>query len=234
MNSAFDPVTIVFVMLAIFIVYRLRSVLGQRTGNEPPPGTRRDGKPEVGAGNVVPLPGAAAPPMREMEPVVDQAERWKKFAEPGTPVAAGLQTIAAADPSFDPQVFLNGAKAAYEMIVVAFARGDRRALRDLLSKEVFEGFVAAIGERESRGESVESTFVSIDKAEIAEASVKARQGMVTVHFVSKIITATRNKAGDIVEGAPDKVVDVTDIWTFSRDVTSRDPNWRLVATEAGQ
>ncbi len=111
---------------------------------------------------------------------------------------------------------------------------NRKQLKDLLSKDVYDGFVAAIGEREQRGEVVESTFVSIDKAELNEAALKAKQAMMTIRFVSKIITVTRNASGAVIDGAADKIVDVTDIWTFSRDTTSRDPNWRLVATEAGQ
>ena len=227
MNSAFDPVTIVFLLLAIFVIYRLRSVLGQRTGNEPPP-MPRDRRPDPAGGNVVPLPGAAQ--RVETAATEPPADRWKGFALPGTPLAAGLDAIAGADGSFEPKGFLQGARAAYEMIVLAFARGDRRALKDLLSKEVFDGFVAAIGERENRGETVESTFVSIDRAELTDAALKGRQAMLTIRFVSKIITATKNAAGEIIDGAADKVVDVTDIWTFARQMGSDDPNWQLVAT----
>jgi len=105
-------------------------------------------------------------------------------------------------------------------------------LKDLLSKEVFEGFDGAIRDRESRNEKVTTQFVSIDKAEFADAALRARNAQVTVKFLSKLITATRDAQGNVVDGNAEKVLDVVDIWTFSRDVTSRDPNWRLIATES--
>jgi predicted lipid-binding transport protein (Tim44 family) len=174
-------------------------------------------------------PAPAAPPAPE-----NAEERWKGIAEPGSPAAAGLDAIIAADPGFDAQHFLAGARAAYEMIVTAFAQGDRRTLKGLLSREVYEGFEAAIREREARGETVETRFISIDKADIAAAELRGRVAQVTVRFVSQLISVTRDRSGAVIEGTPDKVTDVTDVWTFARDVSSRDPNWKLVATEAGQ
>ncbi len=120
------------------------------------------------------------------------------------------------------------------MIVTAFAQGDRRTLKGLLSREVYEGFEAAIRERESRGETIETRFISIDKADIAAAELRGRVAQVTVRFVSQLISVTRDRSGAVIEGSPDKVTDVTDVWTFARDLSSRDPNWKLVATEAGQ
>ncbi len=120
------------------------------------------------------------------------------------------------------------------MIVLAFANGDRRALKDLLSSEVYEGFDAAIKEREQRGEKVETRFASIDKADIVGAETRDRSAQITVRFVSQMISATRDKAGTVVDGNPEKLTDVTDIWTFARDISSRDPNWKLVGTESGQ
>lgn len=134
-----DIYTIIFLALAVFIFIRLRNVLGQRTGEERPPFDRaaRDALPPEG--NVVPMPGgpidqAAPAPAADVSP----AERWKGIAEPGTPLAAGLDAIVDQDSSFDPRHFITGAKGAYEMIVLAFANGDRRSLKDLLSSEVFE------------------------------------------------------------------------------------------------
>ncbi|MCC2113637.1 MAG: Tim44 domain-containing protein, partial [Hyphomicrobiales bacterium] len=118
------------------------------------------------------------------------------------------------------------------MIVTAFAEGDRRTLKQLLSREVFDGFVGAIADRESRGGTVESTFIGIDKAEIVEAEMRGRTANITVRFVSQLISATRDKSGAVIDGDPNAIADVTDIWTFSRDTNSRDPNWKLVATEA--
>jgi predicted lipid-binding transport protein (Tim44 family) len=123
---------------------------------------------------------------------------------------------------------------AYEMIVTAFAQGDRKTLKGLLSRDVYDGFERAIADREKRGEKAETTFVSIDKAEIENVEVKGRIAQVTIRFLSKLITATRAADGTVIDGSPETVVDVTDVWTFARPLGTRDPNWQLVATEAGQ
>lgn len=226
-----DIYTIIFLALALFIFLRLRSVLGQKTGHERPPGeVARDARTQTGE-NVVPLPRRVpGTERREDEPL--PPGRWAGVAEPGSALERGLDDILTADRSFDVQHFLGGARAAYEMIVTAFANGDRRTLRDLLAKDVYDGFIAAIADREARGETVESRFVSIDKAEVVGAELKDRIVHVTVRFVSQLVTVTRDKAGAVVDGNPDQVTDVTDIWTFARDLTSRDPNWKLIATEA--
>jgi len=118
--------------------------------------------------------------------------------------------------------------------VLAFANGERRALKDLLSPEVYEGFEAAIKEREQRGEKVETRFASIDKAEIVNAETRDRSAQITIRFISQMISVTRDKDGTVVDGNAEKLTDVTDVWTFARDITSRDPNWKLVGTESGQ
>jgi predicted lipid-binding transport protein (Tim44 family) len=231
----FDIYTIIFLALAVFIFLRLRSVLGQRTGRERPPYDAYSARDAVRPANdkVVALPGRPAEPPRPVE-VEEPAERWKDIAEPGSTLAAGLDAIAREDESFDAKHFLTGARAAYEMIVTAFAEGDRRALKNLLSREVYEGFDTAISEREKRGEAVETRFVSIDRADIIGAELRGRTAQVTVRFVSKLVSVTRDRAGAVIEGSADKVTEVTDVWTFARDLSSRDPNWKLVATEAGQ
>ena len=235
MRDVFDIYTIIFLALAVFIFLRLRSVLGQRTGRERPPyDPYTPAREPVRQGeNVVALPNrpleTAAP--KAAEPV-DAAERWKGVAEPGSPVANGLDAIVAAAPDFDVKHFLTGARAAYEMIVTAYADGDRRILKNLLSREVYDGFETAIGQRESRGEKVETRFVSIDNAEITAAELRGRSAQVTVRFQSKLVSATRDKSDTVIDGSAEKVTDVTDVWTFARDVSSRDPNWKLVATEA--
>ena len=232
MQESFDLTTLIFLALAVFVIWRLRSVLGTKTGNEKPPQDpfRREASgPRGGRGgdNVVRLPnGSAGAP--------SSPDRWKSVAAPGAEVSEGLDAIAANEPQFDGREFLEGAKMAYEMIVTAFAAGDRKTLEDLLSKEVYEGFEAAISDRETRGEKAETTFVSIDKAEITAAEVKGKKAQITVRIVSELISVTRSAAGDVVEGSADQVVDVTDVWTFARQLGSRDPNWQLVATEAGQ
>ncbi len=238
MQDVFDIYTIIFLALAVFIFLRLRSVLGQRTGRERPPYdpySARDAVRGSAGDKVVTLPPRvveqAAKPAEPAEP---PADRWKDIATPGSAVAAGLDAILAADKSFDPRHFLTGARAAYEMIVVAFAQGDRRTLRDMLSKEVFDSFDGVIAERDGRGETAETRFVSIDTTEIAGAELRARTAQITVRFVSQLVSVTRDKAGAVTDGNADKVTDVTDIWTFARDVTSRDPNWKLVATDTAQ
>jgi predicted lipid-binding transport protein (Tim44 family) len=234
----FDIYTIIFLALAVFIFLRLRSVLGQRTGRERPPYdpySARDAVRGATNDNVVTLPGRAAAesapkPVENAEPT----ERWKGIAEAGSAVAGGLDAIAREDKAFDPKHFIAGARAAYEMIVLAYAEGDRRSLKNLLSREVYDGFEAAIRERENRGETVETRFVAIDKSDITGADLRGRTAQVTVRFVSQLISVTRDKSGNVIEGSPEKVTDVTDVWTFARDLSSRDPNWKLVATEAGQ
>jgi len=239
MAEVFDIYTIIFLALAVFIFLRLRSVLGQRTGRERPPYdpySARDAVRSPAGEKVVTLPqrGADAAP-RPAEAAAPPAERWKDIAESGSAVAAGLDAIVAADPNFDAQHFVTGARAAYEMIVTAFASGDRRQLRSLLSREVFDGFDAAITEREGRNETAETRFVSIDGSTITAAELRGRAtAQITVRFVSKLISATRDRTGAVIDGNAEKVTDVTDVWTFARDISSRDPNWKVIATEAGQ
>lgn len=244
MSEAFDLSTLFFLALAVVIFLRLRGVLGRRTGNERPPfdpyapKDTPTGKPDSaqGDGKVITLPGTpkipgADAPRDDAEPD-EVVPVWQGHAEPGTPLAAGIEAIAAADRGFTPDDFLAGAKVAYEEIVRSFAAGDRRTLKSLLSPEVFSSFDGAIAERQKRKETLESSFVGIEKATIVEAELKGRKAVVTVKFVSELITATRNEAGEVIDGDPKKIREVVDIWTFMRDVGSRDPNWQLVATES--
>jgi len=231
----FDIYTIIFLALAVFIFLRLRSVLGQRTGSERPPYDRA--APNVvqrtqDNNNVVPMPGAVIDqaPLAPTADVVPPTDRWKGIAEQGTPLAQGLDGIVAQDSSFDPKHFISGARGAYEMIVLAFANGDRRALKDLLSSEVYDSFDGVIKDREKHEQKTETRFVSIDKAELVGAEARDRAAQLTVRFVSQMISVTRDKTGTIVDGNPDKVADITDVWTFARDTSSRDPNWKLVGT----
>lgn len=230
-----DIYTIIFLALAVFIFLRLRNVLGQRTGAERPPFDRaaRDMASGHDHDNVVPMPGApieqAQPPSADPVPAGD---RWKDIAEPGTPLAQGLDAIAAQDSSFDPKGFLAGARSAYEMIVLAFANGDRRALKDLLSPDVLDGWESVISARERAEQKTETRFVSIDKAELVGAEARDKSAILTVRFVSQMISVTRDKTGAVIDGNPEKVSDITDVWTFARDTASRDPNWKLVHTES--
>ncbi|MDZ5449301.1 Tim44/TimA family putative adaptor protein [Labrys sp. ZIDIC5] len=229
--GSFDIITLVFLGLAVFVIFKLRSVLGERTGAEPPTfeGLRRDAQPASRDDR------SANPPQRDAEsPIETQAPtpgfRWEGFAEKDTPLAAGFDAIAVVDPSFQPQSFVPGAKAAYEMIVTAFNNGDRKTLKNLLSRENFDAFSQDITEREARGETVQANFVSIDKADIVAAGVKGRVAELTVNFVSQMISATKDRNGAVVDGSVDQVAVVSDTWTFARDTSTKDPNWRLVAT----
>ncbi len=242
MSDAFDLTTLFFLVLAVVIFLRLRGVLGRRTGNERPPFdpySQRDvnqkpGDEAANEGNVITMPGTAKiePANAEQRNEEEPEPVWGGHAEPDTPLANALDEIAAADNTFTPAGFLDGAKVAYELIVTAFADGDRRTLKNLLSKDVFGSFDSAISDRQKRKETMESSFVGIDKASIIEAEFKDRKARVTVKFVSELISATKDSEGRIIDGDPKRVREVVDIWTFSRDVSSRDPNWQLVATEA--
>lgn len=228
-----DFITLFFLVAAVLIFLQLRSVLGRRTGNEKPPAEtyapRETVTPPAGDDSkVVTLP---------RRDVADDEQRFAEIdaiAKPETPLNEQLKALARADASFRPKEFLNGVRMAYEMIVMAFADGDRKSLKGLLSKEVFDGFDAAISEREARGEVVKSTFVGIERSDLTQAAVKDSEAQVTVRIVSQLISATYDRAGTLIDGDQEAVAEVTDIWTFSRDIRSRDPNWKLVATESEQ
>jgi predicted lipid-binding transport protein (Tim44 family) len=229
-----DFITLFFLVAAVLFFLQLRSVLGRRTGNEKPPVepySQRDVTKNPGGvddSKVVTLP---------RRDVGDDDQRYAdidSLAKPDTSLNASLRALVKADPNFRPKEFLNGAKMAYEMIVMAFADGDRKSLKNLLSKDVYEGFDAAISEREAKGEVVKSTFVGIDKADINQVVMKDSEAQVTVRIVSQLISATFDKAGTLVDGDQENVAEVTDIWTFARDIGSRDPNWKLIATESEQ
>ncbi|WP_020179399.1 Tim44/TimA family putative adaptor protein [Methylopila sp. M107] len=235
MNEGFDIYTIVFLALAIFVFWKLRSVLGTRTGSERPPQDPYVGRPQPDPANdkVIPLPQRTSEPQAAPVGAPDEpAEpRWAGIAAPDSAVARGLDQIAEAENGFDARGFIGGAKAAYEMIVTAFASGDRKTLKPLLAREVYDSFNSAISDRESRGETVESNFVSIEKSEITSAEIVGRTVQVTVRFVSQLISATRDKAGAVIDGSPTEIADLVDVWTFARDLNARDPNWRLISTE---
>ena len=223
----FDLFNIFFLVLAAVIFLALRNVLGRRTGNERPPFERYSRTERSGDDKVVSLPGARPPAASPPPPEVVESEiDWDKYAKPGTPVRVGLANIARADRGFDPGQFLAGAKIAYEEIVTAFAAGDRKTLRSLLSKTVFDSFEAAITEREQNGERVDSKFVGINAADLVDASLNGNTAQVTVQFRSQLISATFDSDGELIDGDAKAVRDVTEFWTFERDVASRDPNWR--------
>lgn len=234
MDEFFDLPTLIVIGLAIVILFRLRSVLGTRTGHERSPLERRR---EAAADR--PASDDTVVPLRRAEPASDaDAERHaRKVASEidqlsggDAGVAAGLKAIADADPTFTPKRFLEGAKAAYEMIVTAFAQGDKKTLKSLLDKEVYDGFERAIVEREAAGQKVDFTFVGLPGIAISEAEFDKRNAQITLRFTAEVVSATRAADGTLIEGNADQVQRIHDEWSFARSVRARDPNWKLVAT----
>jgi len=218
---------IILAMIAGFLILRLRGVLGRRDGHEGGyPDQFRDReqteKDAPDEDNVVQLPDRSDVPVDALAPDIDADD----------PIAAGVTQIRVADPSFTPDTFAEGAKMAFEMILNAFSSGDRKTLKGLLSPDVFKNFDEAITERERAGEVLEDTLVGIRSAKIVEASMDGHHSIVTVKFVSEQISALRDAEGNIIDGNPNEVIDVTDFWTFSRDTRSSDPNWTLIGTES--
>ncbi len=229
-----DATTLVFGLLAVFVVWKLRSVLGTRTGQEQSNlemYRRKLEPPAEASDNVIPYPGKVSEPSEQS--IDDMRAAWLQIPGIEQNVLSGLEAVSQADKTFEPRSFIDGAKSAYEMIIMSFAAGNQGVLRDLLSKEVYDSFVAAIHDREARGDTVDTTFVSIDRAAMVDVQLRDATAQITMRFQSKLITATRSKDGKIVDGNPDKIVDMIDVWTFARETSSRDPNWRLVATEVG-
>ena len=227
-------------LVAIFLILRLRAVLGKRTGNERPPardpftpptpppqsGPPRIGDAPSGNDNVIPLPNG-------------NAQNTRPSAAPGgiratvMPTAtAAVAAIRAADPGFEPTGFAAGARAAFTTIVESFAKGDSGPLRQLLDPQTFASFESAIRSRNERREKAETTLIGFEASDIASAQFEGGFAEVTVRFVSEQINVLRNADGQIVDGNPNEVQKVVDLWTFRRDTRSSDPNWLLIKTES--
>jgi predicted lipid-binding transport protein (Tim44 family) len=235
MDEFFDIPTLIVIGVAIFVLFRLRQVLGSRTGTERTPLQRAPQQAQKPANDekVVQMR-----PVPQPAPQDGDAERRalklnaeiEQLSHGSAEVAAGLKAIAEADPAFSPKAFLEGGKQAYEMIVTAFATGDRKTLKNLLEKDVYDGFERAIADREAAGRKVDFTFVGLPKVEISDADYDKRETRVAVKFNAEIVQATRDKDGTLIEGNADQVQLIADEWTFARNPKSRDPNWKLVAT----
>jgi predicted lipid-binding transport protein (Tim44 family) len=231
-------------LVAVFLILRLRSVLGKRTGNErppardpftppaPPPAPPRLGDApssgQSGNDNVVPLPTSAPAPRPSLSTTGPGGIRATVLPT-ATP---GVAAIRAADPAFDPIGFTGGARAAFTTIVEAFAKGDTAALRPLLDGPTYASFEAAIRGRAERKEKAETTLIGFEASDIAAASLQGSEAVVTVRFVSEQINVVRNAEGQIIDGNPNEVQKVIDLWTFRRDTKSSDPNWLLIKTES--
>ena len=208
-------------MVAGIILFRLYSVLGRRTGNERPPSERLE------------RVGGATEPTKPSETVVllpDRTGRAEPLPSPEDALGRALLDIKLADRGFESDHFVEGARKAYEMIVTAFAHGDRAVLQPLLSDDVFATFDHVIRDREAKHEKVEFTFVGYRDVRITAASFKKNIAEITVSFAAQFISATTDADGKLVDGDSKAVRDVTDVWTFERNVRASDPNWRLVAT----
>lgn len=210
---------ILLAMIAGFIGFRLYTVLGRRTGNERSPDERlRD--------------SVTQPDTRAQAPAPETRPQILGGVSPAGPVARALMDMKLSDRHFDTDKFLNGARAAYEMIVTAYARGERDTLKLLVSDDVYQAFESGIRAREDKKERVEFTFEGLKSARVTGASLKERLAEITITFESDVTMVGYDPAGAVVEGSktPNSV---NDVWTFSRELGSRDPNWTLVSTAAG-
>lgn len=229
---------IIFGLVAAFIILRLRGVLGRRTGHERRPfSTISKRRSQAGEDNVVQLPDRAAPPPPQDESI-DQAqataepEAGREAPGEASGVTAGLGEIKRADPNFDTDGFLSGARTAYEMIVISFANSDTDTLKPLLDAKVYKSFADSIAQREARNETLETTLVAMESAELVEARMDKGMAAVTVKFVNEVVNVTRDAGGEIVSGDPRTIDKVVDLWTFARDTGGGDPNWKLVSTRS--
>ena len=228
MGEGFQFIDIVlFAMIAAFLILRLRSVLGRhRDYGRPEDGVRSSRSPQRDD-NVISLPEQA-----ETTPAVDDRLDEPEPSPKETPIDAGFTQIQIAAPDFDRTEFLVGARTAFELIIQAFAEGDRELLKSLLSEGVHANFLSAITSREDASEKLENTLIRIVSAEPIEAYMDGASAHVTIKIVSEQINVTRDAKGEVVDGDPDHVSEITDIWTFARDTQTSDPNWELVATRS--
>jgi len=231
---------ILFALIAVFLVLRLRGVLGSRDGHD---GQDKDngvgngndssfgdvfgrGQKEGEQDNVIELPGARAPDAEGAETATVEDDHFEG------PLGEGIKAIRGVDPSFNVKEFIAGSKFAFEMILNAYAAGDVKLLKSLLSSDVYGGFAQAIADREAAGQTLQETLVGINSAELMEAYMDGRDANVTVKFVSEQISALMDQEGTVIDGDPSQVVKATDFWTFARSTKSRNPNWTLVGTGA--
>lgn len=240
MNQGFSFIDIIILALITgFLVFRLRSVLGRRTGNEkrPPRPNESDNVISMNRRKGSADADEASGPVIDQTPYDDEEDAARPMG--GSPQMAGtvdpaamsgIAQIKKADPTFEEDRFLGGAQMAFEMILQAYAKGDTKTLRDLLADAVYQPFASAIADRKQRGESMESELISFKSITILDAGMKDRLAQLTVRFVTEQMILIRDQAGTVVDGDPSRFDVVTDDWTFERDVASRNPNWMLAVT----
>jgi predicted lipid-binding transport protein (Tim44 family) len=241
MELKMEPVTLIALVAAVVGVWKLLSILGRDDGIdrkiERSAPDRRPATPDARKVVTVPRRDAAGTVSEAVVdvPTNDDEQKIRVYAANNDALAQGLLEVYRTDPAFDPQSFVKGANQAYEMIVTAFAEGNRKTLKDLLSRDVYDGFLAEMTAREKRGDLVDQSFVGINKSDIVDAELKGGVANITVRFVSQLISATRDRSGVVTSGDPQKIKDVTDVWMFSRDISSAraraNPNWKLISTQ---
>lgn len=246
MDGRIDLITLIALIVAVVAILKLRSVLGRRSDDDETRIERYQQAERQREEMATVSEGVAKVPENQYgdhhhtddpETLAAEAEqRIKRFAGSNSEVEQGLLEILKLDRAFDPEHFIGGARQAYEMIVTAFAEGNQRLLKDLLSDDVYQGFASAIRDREAKNEQVDQSFVGINKANILEADVKSGAANITVRFESELISATRDADANVIAGDPQKIKEVTDIWTFQRDLSTArgrsDPNWKLIGTKS--
>lgn len=235
MNETFDPITLILIVAAIVVFFKLRGVLGQKTGHQEPfdpfdkPHQKdeptRPARREQNDDNVITMPTGKPRDTQKQQTTSDDAPSQNDG------FAAKVAEITQIDNDFDLEKFLTGARSAYEMIVVAFAQADKSTLKNLLSKDVFTGFSEAIDARKKQGAEMTTQFIGLDSATISKIELEKKRAMITVEFDAELVSFVRDKSGDIIEGDEHEVQEIHDIWAFERDLSSNDPNWLLVATD---
>ena len=229
MLPGMDPLNLILLVAAIIVLWRLRSVLGTRTGLERPPLDIL--KPQVKPENPSPVERLKTRPEGPVIDATPQAPIWEGFAEKGSAIAKSLEEIELKSPGFAVAPFIQGANRAYEMILEAYAKPDKSKLKPLLAKDVYESFAAAIDDRTKNRQTMNFRFVGVKSTKLIGASVKANRAQLTLRFICEMISVTKDSDGKSIDGDDKAIREVSDSWTFERDLSARDPNWKLVATQ---
>ncbi len=212
---------VLLAMVAAFLGLRLYSVLGRRAEHEEEPAVQRFESEDKPAIRPAAVPATVAPPRAtELEGVMPAVER-------------ALRDIAAADSKFNLAQFLEGARGAYRMVLEAFWKGDRETLRELCDDDVYAGFIAAMDAREAAGETMDNKLIRIEETRVHSAVLDGRMARIALLFVTDIAAITRDKDGTVIAGSLDDAIESRDVWTFSRNIAARDPNWLLDETDEG-
>jgi predicted lipid-binding transport protein (Tim44 family) len=234
MGDNFQLIEIIFfAAIAVFTVLRLSQILGRRTGNE----RRRDpfaAREQVTTPSNAKGKTGAAPAPKSASPADEKRARIGSIAPEGSELNQALTRIQLADRQFDVDRFVAGARSAYQMVVEAFSKGDKDTLKPLLSDEVYAHFATAIDGRTRRGEAVSFELVSIKESRITAAKLEGRLAEITVTFETAIVTSTKDRNGAVISGDPSTIVNVIDIWAFTRDVKTRTPDWILASTDTAE